>query len=58
MTQTQDQVPEPQEVVTNRETTAIDGRIPAALLHELAEELAQTEGQMTPETTTDASEAP
>lgn len=58
MTQAQDEVPEPREAVANRETTAIDGRIPAALLHELAEELVQTEDQTAPETTAAAPEAP
>ncbi|MFD6035647.1 hypothetical protein ACFWHF_14065 [Streptomyces griseoincarnatus] len=58
MAQAQEEVPEPSEVVASRETTAIDGRIPAALLHELAEELGQTEDQTAPGTTTAVSEVP
>ena len=57
MTQAQDENPEPREVVANRETTAIDGRIPAALLQELAEELGQAEDQTERRTTSAASEA-
>lgn len=49
-THAQDEVPEPtgpaapEPVSADRETTAIDGRIPAALLHELANELGQLDG--------------
>jgi hypothetical protein len=55
VTHAQDEVPEPtgcaepQQVFAGRETTAIDGRIPAALLRELADELEQLDGQSEPE---------
>ncbi|MCW1100073.1 hypothetical protein OJ963_40500 [Streptomyces sp. RS2] len=55
MTHAQDEVPEQtgytesQHSFARRETTAIDGRIPAGLLREVADELGQADGQSDPD---------